>query len=194
MTLRTLIILISILVFNQNYSQSKNKDLKLTIAGLPLFGSSQDFSSGINGFVLKPTIGYYISDKTSIDLNFTYANLEDLKVGNVDSYYNSYAIVPSIRNNFINSKKIRVFAELGFGFGTIKYEADNSNFRNADHSNISGGISIFNIGLGGNYYFTDDFGIELIIPYISSKNITSNRNNTIYSGVGPTLGLTYLLN
>ena len=48
------------------FSQSKKNDLKLTISGLPLFGSSEDFSSGFNGFVLKPTIGYYISDKTSI--------------------------------------------------------------------------------------------------------------------------------
>ena len=39
----------------------------------------------------------FISDKTSIDLNFSYASLNDLKVGNIDSYYNSYAFIPWLK-------------------------------------------------------------------------------------------------
>jgi len=62
------------------FSQSKKNDIKLTVSALPLFGSSEGFKSGINGIVIKPAIGYYISDKTSIDLNFSYATLNDLKL------------------------------------------------------------------------------------------------------------------
>ena len=179
--------------FLNSFGQSKKNDLKLTISALPLFGSSGSFS-GINGIVIKPSIGYYILEKTSIDLNFSYATLNNLKVGNIDSYYNSYAFVPTLRNSFINKQKLRVFAEFGFGLGTIKYDADNNDFRNSQHDELSGGISVLNIGIGGNYYFNDKFGLEIIIPYIRSNNITSDNTNNIYSGIGPTLGLTYKLN
>lgn len=176
------------------FSQSKKNDLKLTISGLPLFGSSKNFSLGLNGFVIKPNIGYYISDKTSIELNFSYATLNDLKIGNINSYYNSYSFTPTLRNNFVNQNKLRVFAEFGFGLGTIKYNADNNDFRNNKHQELSGGISVLNIGIGGNYYFNENFGIEFIIPYITTNNITSPQSNNIYSGIGPTIGLTYKLN
>ena len=176
------------------FSQSKKNDLKLTVSGLPLFGSSEDFNQGLNGFVIKHTIGYYISDKTSVELNLSYATMNDLKVGNISSYYNSFAFIPTLRNNFINKNKLRVFAEFGFGLGTIKYNADNNNFRNFQHEELSGGISILNIGIGGNYYFNEKFGIEFILPFITTNNITSEQSNNIYSGIGPTLGLTYKLN
>ena len=176
------------------FCQSKKNDLKLTISALPLFGSSEGFESGINGFVIKPSIGYYISKNTSIDLNFSYASLNDLKVGNIDSYYNSYAFIPTLRNNFVNKKKVRIFTEFGFGLGTIKYNANNDDFWNSQHEKLSGGISVINIGFGGNYYFNEKFGIEIIIPYINTNNITSEKTNNLYSGIGPTIGLTYKLN
>jgi hypothetical protein len=186
-------VFISSVVFS-GYGQFQKNDLKLTIAGLPLFGSSDDFESGINGIVLKPSIGYFISDKTSIDLNFSYASLNDLKIGNVDSYYNSYAFTPSLRHNFLNNEKFRAFAEFGFGLGTIRYDADTNDLRNSQHEDLSGGISILSIGIGGNYFFSEKFGLELIIPYLSTKNITSENSNNLYSGIGPTIGFTYILN
>ena len=176
------------------FGQSKKSDLKLTISGLPLYGSADGFESGINGFVLKSSMGYFLSDKTSIDLNFSYASLNNLRVGNIDSYYNSYAFLPTLRNNFVNKEKLRVFAEIGFGFGTIKYDADNSSLRNIQHKDLSGGISILNIGIGANYFFNEKFGLEVMLPYLSTKNITSENSNNLYSGVGPTIGFAYIIN
>jgi hypothetical protein len=176
------------------FGQSKKNDLKLTVSALPLFGASEDFESSINGYVLKPGIGYFISENTSIDLNFSYATLNQLKVGNIASYYNSYAFIPTLRNNFVNKEKVRVFAEIGFGLGTIKYAADNADFRSDQHDELSGGISVLHIGFGANYYFNEKFGLEVIIPYISSNNITSEKTHNLYAGVGPTIGLTYKLN
>ena len=188
-----LITFLFVMVLN-GFSQSKKNDLKLTIAALPLFGSSEGFESGINGITIKPSIGYYISDKTSIEINFAYTYLNELTVGNVDSHYDSYTLMPTLRNNFLNQQKIRLFAEFGFGLGTIKYSADKDRFTNIQHENLSGGISILNIGIGGSYYFNDAFGLEIIIPYIRVSNITSNHFSQMYSGIGPTIGLTYKLN
>ncbi len=177
-----------------SHSQSQKNDIKLTVAGLPLFGSSEEFTSGINGLVIKPSIGYFITDKTSIDLNFAYATLNDLKVGRVDSYYNSFAFIPTLRNHLVNKEKFRLFAEVGFGLGTIKYDADDSALRNRQHQDLSGGISILSAGVGGSYFFNKNVGLELIIPYISTNNITSDNANRLYSGIGPTFGLTYVIN
>jgi len=176
------------------YSQSQKNDLKLSVSALPLYGNSGNFSSGLNGFVIKPGVGYFLSEKTSIDLNFTYATFNNLKIANVNSFYHSYAFVPTLRNNFVNTKRLRVFGEFGFGLGSIKYNSDNSAFRTDEHRNLSGGISILNLGVGANYFFNDKFGIELILPYINTQNISSDTSSTIYSGIGPTLGLTFRLN
>lgn len=178
----------------KSFSQSQKDDLKLTVSTLPLIGSSGNFTSGINGFVFKPSIAYYIADNTSIEINFSYATMNNLTVGTIDSYYNSYAIVPAIRNCFINKAKIRVFAEAGFGFGTIRYSPDNSDYMNYRYDDLSGGISVLSVGFGGNYYFNDRIGIEIIVPYILTNNITSRKSNLLYSGVGPTFGLTFKLN
>ena len=184
----------TILFATNSFSQSEKNDLKLTISALPLYGSFTGYGTGFNGYVLKPSVGYHISNKTSIELNFSYATLDNLKVSSVDARYNSYAIVPTLRNNLINKSKFRLFAEIGVGFGTIKYSPDNENFRTPEFNELSGGISVFNIGIGGNYYFNKNIGLELIIPYIRSTNITSNNTNTLYSGFGPTIGLTFKLN
>ena len=106
-----------------------------------------------------------------------YQHVFDLTVGNIDSYYNSYAFIPVVRNNVVNKEKLRIFAEVGFGLGAINYDADTGSLRNVQHENLSGGISILNLGLGGNYFFNEKFGLELIIPYLSAKNITSENSN-----------------
>jgi hypothetical protein len=179
-------------IFN-GFSQSRKNDQKLSISALPLFNFTEDFL-GIYGIVINPSIGYYISEKTSIDLNFSYTTMDDITLGNIDSYYNSYALIPTIRNNFINNEKIRIFAEFGLGIGTVKYNADNNDLRNFQHDQLSGGLYVLNIGIGGNYYFNEKFGLELIIPYIRSNIITSDNNISPYSGIGPTIGFTYKLN
>ena len=93
----------------------------------------------------------------------------------------------------MNKKKLRLFGELGFGLGTIKYDADNANERNSDHAELSGGITVLNLGFGANYFFNDTFGLEVIVPYLNVKNVTSERADTIFSGVGPTFGVIFNL-
>lgn len=93
----------------------------------------------------------------------------------------------------MNKEKYRIFGEIGFGLGTIKYDANNENLHNVKHEELSGGISILNIGIGGNYFFNDKFGIELTIPYLSTKNITSKNSNNLYSGIVPSIGVTFIM-
>ena len=48
--------------------------------------------------------------------------------------------------------------------------------------------------VGINYYFNSRFGVEIIIPYMRSRNITSDYTDVLYNGFGPTLGLTIKVN
>lgn len=179
------------LCFN-SHAQFKDNDIKASLSALPLFGSSGSFN-GINGIVIKPTVGFFVSTSVSIDVNFSYASLGDLKVNNIDSFYRSYAFVPSVRYHIVNKSQWRVFAELGFGLGTVKYEPDDSNEDNSVHQELSGGITVFSIGLGANYFFNPKFGLEVLIPYLSSNNITSDAVGNIYSGIGPTIGVIFII-
>lgn len=192
--MRKLLLPILLVLAINCFSQSQKNDLKLTVSGLPLFGTSEFALPGVDGIILKPSVGYYISNKTSIELNFSYATQNNIIIGNVASLYRSFAIVPTVRRYFINESKLRFFGELGFGLGTIKYDAQDENLRNFEHERSGAGISIVNIGIGGNYYFNDKFGLEIIVPYIRITNIISENPNNTFSGIGPTIGFTYKLN
>ncbi|MBZ9777834.1 hypothetical protein LB452_02765 [Psychroflexus sp. CAK8W] len=66
--------------------------------------SSGAFESGINRFAIKPSVSYFISERTSIDINFSSPRLNDLDLNAVNSYYNSYAFIPKLRTSFFNKK------------------------------------------------------------------------------------------
>ena len=139
-------------------------------------------------------MAYYISDKTSLELNLSYTGMNNVTIGNVNFNYQSYAFLPTVWNNSTNNTKFRTFAKVKFGLGTIKYNADNKSFNNYSLEVLSGGISIISIGTVENYYFNDSFELEFILPYINSFNIASEQSNTIYVVIGPTLGSTCKLN
>ncbi len=177
-----------------SYSQSIKNDFNITISAIPLVDGNNEFESGIKGIVFKPSISYYIGDRTSIGLNFSYVSYDKLVIDGINSHYDSYGFIPSIRYAIINNPKLRIFAEFGFGFGTVKFNPDNSQYKPPVFEQLSGGITIFNLGVGVNYYFNNRFGIEFIIPYIRSKNITSDYSDVVYNGLGPTFGLTFKIN
>ena len=110
----------------------------------------------------------------------------------VYSYFEEHIIT---MNKEINLKSY--IAEFGFGLGTIiKYNADNNNFRNLTITrNSSGGISVMNIGIGGEQTTSmTSFGIDIYFTVygnwitiilqseqgqisIYSGNCTNNRIN-----------------
>jgi len=95
----TMVTIVTVLLgISVSFAQPEKGGVKFTISGLTLLGNSEYFGSSVNGFVIKPTLGYYLSEKTSVELNFTYAFKENLQIENIDGRYNSVAIVPVLRN------------------------------------------------------------------------------------------------
>ena len=175
------------------YSQSQKKDIKLGVSFSPLVSKTESVDSGISGIVLRPSIAYYVSNKSSIELNFTYATSNDIEVTNIPSNYHSYAITPVFRYNFINNSKLRLFGEAGYGLGSITFYANEDELRNSTHKFLSGVISVLEIGVGANYLFNNKWGFELSVPYINSKTISASGNPELYNGIAPTLGIIYIL-
>jgi hypothetical protein len=178
----------------KGFSQSKKGDLRLTVAGVPLVTATDGSENGLSGFALKTGLGYFFNDKFSIDFSVNYTTNDALLIEGIASNYNSYSAVSSFRYSFLNKEKLRLFTELGFGLGTIKYEADDILQSVLRHEQNSGGISVLNLGIGGEYFFNSNFGLQLIVPYLNVKNITSNHLNTIYNGLAPTVGVTFKIN
>ena len=172
--------------------QSKKGDVRLTFSGIPLVAST-DGSNGLSGFVLKSSVGYYFNNKFSLDFSANYTTNKDLEIDGVQSNYDSYSFVPALRYSFYNKQSLRLFLEGGIGLGTIKYKANNFNEDFIKHDQFSGGISILNAGVGVDYFFNNNLGIQLIVPYLYVKNNTSKYIDTIYSGLAPTLGVTFNL-
>ncbi|MEM9299668.1 MAG: outer membrane beta-barrel protein [Bacteroidota bacterium] len=192
--LKHLLTLLFLFTFSLNVkAQSNTQDMKLSLSGAPLIGSSDELGTTINGTFLKTSFGYYISNSTSIEISFVYAFYKDFMIDNIDAQYQSYAFVPSLRTHIVNKSSFRLFGEAGFGLGAIEYQPQGSGFETETFRRLSGGISIFSLGLGANYNFNSRFGMEILIPYIRTNNITSGNRNLIYSGLGPTIGLTFNL-
>jgi len=93
----------------------------------------------------------------------------------------------------LNKNKFRLFGEFGFGLGAIKYSPNNSNFQHSEFDALSGAISVLNMGFGVNYYFSKRIGLEFLVPYIRTKNLTSEKGTQLYSGIAPTIGVTFSL-
>lgn len=189
----TTTIIILILLVSTVKAQSKKGDVRLTFSGIPLVASTEG-SSGLSGFVVKGGIGYFFNDKFSLDVSLNYTTNNNINIEGIDSNYNSYSFVPVLRYNVLNQQKLRLFLEGGLGLGTIKYKANKKEQNILRHEQNSGGIFIMNAGVGANYFFNKNFGVQVILPYLYVQNNTSDYLDTIYSGLAPTLGVTFNLN
>lgn len=182
-----------LLISLKSISQSKKGDVRLTFSGIPLVAETEG-SNGLSGFVVKAGVGYFFNDKFSLDVSINNTINSNIDIDGVTSSYNSYSFVPVLRYNFLNQEKIRLFLEGGFGFGTIKYKANKKEQTLLRHEQNSGGIVIMNAGVGANYFFNKNFGLQVILPYLYVRNNTSEYIDTIYNGLAPTIGVTFNLN
>jgi len=76
--------------------------MKLTLSGLPFDRVFKCIWIWYQWICKTPSVGYFISERTSIDINFSFATPNDLTLNDV----NSYAFIPTIRNNFFNKKNL----------------------------------------------------------------------------------------
>lgn len=178
---------------NTVFAQYHKNDLKTSLYFMPLIGNAAESKSleSSSGLVLRPSLGYYISDSSSLELNFTYGFQKNIEINDVNSEYQSFVFVLNYRKTFVNKEKIAVFTEAGIGLGAVKYYATSENSNSETHRELSGGVFVYNIGVGATCFLSKRVGVEVILPYVNTSNITSSYFRNLFSGFGPTIGVTF---
>ncbi len=181
--LLTLALSFTQLSFSQNIG---NKKVGVYFA--PLIDQEE---AAVNGYVLRSGFGFYIMKNTSVNINYSLAKYNNFIFENVPSIYTSYSFIPSIRNEFIKFHRGKLFAQVGFGYGSVKYDPIKGNGRSSVQRESSGGVSLQEYALGANYKLTSGFDLEIFVPYLLVNNITSDVQYNVFSGIAPSVGVTY---
>lgn len=164
-----------------SYSQIQKKEMQLSLQFAPYITNQNNNieNSTDVGYIGIINFELFISKNISVSTGFFTSN-NTLFKNESGTTINSYGILPSAQYYFINKKKFTIFGTVGYGFG----------FEDLTRLNIqNSAITIFDIGVGGNFWVSDKFSIKLTIPYFYSKNITINRKAV--EGVTPFFGVNY---
>lgn len=164
-----------LIAFNSVYSQYKKGDVSLSIQGAP-------FTTGYGiddfGFIGLATSEFFIIPKLSAGVSFFTSNNTAFK-NNSGTTIHSYGVIPSLQYYAFNKNKFNVFGQIGYGYG----------FEDLTRGYIeNSALTVFNIGVGGNYNFSENWMIKLTIPYFKAQNVTIDASAadgvTAFIGVG----------
>ena len=164
------------------FSQNKKGDISLSITASPFPTTNSD--SHDFGIIAMAGLEFHLSNTVSFQGSFFSSNNVLFKDESGVSI-NSYGFVPSIHYYFVNTAKLNVFGQLGYGFG---FEDLTRNYGVIKNS----ALSIFSIGAGANYKLKEKLYLQLHLPYFNAKNITVNESAA--GGVAVFLGFHFKLN
>jgi len=172
------LLFLTILITSLCFSQNQKKDIFVSLQAAPFIsgGNSNDIGViGITGFEV------FMTNSISVSTSFFTSNNTLFKNENGTTIH-SYGILPSVQYYIINKSKFNIFGTLGYGFG----------FEDLTRSNIeNSALTIFNIGVGGNYKISSNLYLKLTLPYFYAKNITINKK--ALEGITPFFGVNYKL-
>ena len=119
---------------------SEKGTFQVGIGGLPIIypGSYDDI-----GYSLRANIGYFPIKKLAVGLMPFAGKVDDMKSIGASIYLRYYLM----------NKKVSIFFEGGFGFGSLKYE---------DSPRYDGTMNSFTFGPGVHYSFKNKLAIELL--------------------------------
>jgi len=177
-----LLILLLVMTTVTGFSQNKKGDISLSITASPFPTTNSD--SNDFGVIAKAGLEFHLSNTVSFQGSFFSSNNVLFKDESGVSI-NSYGFVPSIHYYFVNTAKLNVFGQLGYGFG---FEDLTRNYGVIKNS----ALSIFSIGAGANYKLKEKLYLQLHLPYFNAKNITVNESAA--GGVAVFLGFHFKLN
>ncbi len=177
-----LLILLLVMTTVTGFSQNKKGDISLSITASPFPTTNSD--SHDFGIIAKAGLEFHLSNTVSFQGSFFSSNNVLFKDESGVSI-NSYGFVPSIHYYFVNTAKLNVFGQLGYGFG---FEDLTRNYGVIKNS----ALSIFSIGAGANYKLKEKLYLQLHLPYFNTKNITVNESAA--GGVAVFLGFHFKLN
>ncbi|WP_203295010.1 outer membrane beta-barrel protein [Luteirhabdus pelagi] len=162
--------------FTSLIAQNAKGDITLSVQAAPLVTTIGSNNLGAIGLL---TSEFFVANKFSAGISFFTSNNTVFKNDN-DVTANGYGIIPTLQYYAFNKERFDVFVQLGYGFG----------FEDFTRNQIqNSALTIFTIGVGGQYHFNENWSFRMLIPYFDAKNVTLN----VTAAQGPTgfLGVAY---
>jgi len=137
-----------------------------------------DDDSRVTSFSISPDAGYFFMDNLAVGLR---ANVETSKVKGADEGTFGFGVAPFVRYYFLKptTKKVNVFADAHYGFGSNKVgDADGQ------------GVNEFQIQAGPAIWLNERVALDATVSYKSEGGEDiDNRKNTIGLNFGFRLSL-----
>ncbi|PVW15105.1 outer membrane beta-barrel protein [Marixanthomonas spongiae] len=163
------------IAFTSAYSQYEKGDISLSIQGAPFITQDGPDDLGLMGLV---TAEFFILPKLSAGISFFTTNNTVLK-NDSGTTIHSYGVVPSMQYYVFNKNKFNAFAQIGYGYG----------FEDLTRGYVeNSALTVFNVGIGSNYNFSEHWMVKLTIPYFKAHNVTVDATAadgaTVFIGFG----------
>ncbi len=167
-----------LITFSSAYSQYEKGDILLSLQGAPFITQNGPDDLGLMGLA---TAEFFIIPKLSAGVSFFTTNNTALE-NKSGTTIHSYGVIPSLQYYAFNKNKFNVFAQIGYGYG----------FEDLTRGYIeNSALTVFNVGVGGNYVFSENWMIKLTIPYFKAQNVTVDA--TAADGATAFIGIGYKL-
>jgi len=182
----------------RGYSQVEKTTTQAGIGVLPIFDVFKLFPDNkLSGLGVSVNFGYFAIKRMSIGINPFYVQASN------EYSYSKYNIIQTERENIkiyglntylkyyiISKNKLLVYPSLSLGFGAAEQRTINVNTK-VLKSKESTPAFIFSLGAGINYFITKQIALELNVPYINIKYLTTALIDPQFQTVAPTIGLQF---
>lgn len=186
----------SIFICN-GYSQLDKTNNQAGISTLPIFDVLKVFPKNkISGIAFSGNFGYFALKHMSIGIQPYYAQVSNVYTTSLleeqKQNIKLYGVNTYLRYYFISIEKFSIYAIAGAGFGNSDQITTNLSpaaFSKNSHTDKS--IFTSMLGVGINYFIVNNLALELIIPYINVKYISTGSNDMSFQTAAPTIGLQF---
>lgn len=198
MTKKILFAFLFTLYLLKGYSQIEKHSTQAGIGFLPIFDAFKLFPENkLSGLGISANLGYFAIKKISIGINpfygqavneydYTQYNVIRRKQENIKIYgLNAY-----LRYYIIAKNKFLAYPSLAIGFGAAEQRTIDVESKVLTGKENAPAF-IFSLGVGINYFITEKFALELHIPYINIKYLTTDVIDPQWQTIAPTIGFQF---
>jgi opacity protein-like surface antigen len=193
-----LFLFIFFLVFSfKGYCQLEKTTNQVGVSALPIFDVLKFFPDNkISGIAISGNLGYCTINRVSVGIQPYYAQVSNTYSNTLFERENQgiklYGLNTYLRYYFISKEKFLIYSLASVGFGNSEQKTVNlssQTFVKNSHSDKS--VFTYMLGIGVNYFILKNIALELNIPYLNVKYISTDPNDNHFQTVAPSIGLQY---
>lgn len=189
-------IFFSIFMF-RGYCQLEKTTNQVGVSALPIFDVLKLMPNNkISGMAVSVNLGYLAMKNMSIGIQPYYSQVsnsytsplgdkerQDIKLYGLNTYLRYY---------FVSKEKFLAYSLVSAGFGNSEQKTTNLDTQTlVKYSHTNKSVFTFMLGVGINYFVIKNLALELNVPYINVKYISTDPNDMRFQTIAPTIGLQF---